>query len=475
MAKGRPLVAIVGRPNVGKSTLFNRLVGERRAVVYDVPGTTRDRIYGTVEWQGRVFDIVDTGGLDPTAGQSGREPLSVDSADFIEAIREQVQAAVQEADAVLFVVDARDGVTPADEQVAEVLRRLQKPKDGAMHPPVLLVVNKVDDVPNPAEIMEFYRLGFGDPLPISALHGKGVGDMLDRLLEVLPYAPRYREEEEDEAIRVAIVGRPNVGKSSLLNRLVGQERVLVSPIPGTTRDAIDTPIRYYGRDIFLVDTAGIRRRGRIEMGVEKFSVLRALRALQRADVALLVIDATEGVVAQDQHIAGFIVDAGVSAIIVVNKWDAIEKDEFTINRYTEYVRARLKFLDYAPILFVSAKTGQRVSRILPTVLEVADARRQRIPTSRLNRILQQAMEAHPPPGKGGKVFKIYFAAQVGKPPPTIVLHVNDPDLAHFSYLRYLENRIREEFPYPGTPIRFILRKRERKARNRQAAANKAKS
>ncbi len=465
----RPLVALVGRPNVGKSTLFNRLVGERRAVVYDVPGTTRDRIYGTVEWQGRVFDVVDTGGLDPTAGQRGREPLSVDSAAFVEAIREQVQAAIQEADAILFVVDARDGVTLADEQVAELLRRLQKPRDGAMHPPVLLVVNKVDQPIDPGELTEFYRLGFGEPLPISALHGKGVGDMLDRLMTVLPHAPRFREEEED-VVRVAIVGRPNVGKSSLLNRLVGQERALVSDIPGTTRDAIDTPLRYYGRDILLVDTAGIRRRGRIEPGVEKFSVLRALRALQRADVALLVIDATEGVTAQDAHIGGFIQDAGVSAIIVVNKWDAIEKDEFTINRYTEHVRARLKFLDYAPILFVSARTGQRVSRILPTVLEVADARKQRIPTSRLNRIIQRAMEAQPPPGKGGKVFKVYFAAQVGDPPPTIVLHVNDPDLAHFSYLRYLENRIREEFPFPGTPIRFLVRQRERKASRRRVAS-----
>ncbi len=465
MARRRPLVAIVGRPNVGKSTLFNRLIGERKAVVYDVPGTTRDRIYGTVEWRGRVFDVVDTGGLDPTAGTRGREPLSVDSAAFIQEIREQVQAAVAEADAILFVVDVRDGVTPADEQVAETLRRLQKPKNGRMHPPILLVVNKVDAHFDEADLTEFYRLGLGDPIPISALHGKGVGDMLDRLLEVLPHAPRYREdlEEEDQgAIRVAIVGRPNVGKSSLLNRLVGKERALVSDLPGTTRDPVDTHIRYHGRDIILVDTAGIRRRGRIEMGVEKFSVLRALRALQRAEVALLVVDATEGVVAQDAHIGGLIVDAGASCIIVVNKWDAIEKDEFTINRFTEHVRARLRFLDYAPILFVSAKTGQRVSRILPTVVEVAEARRQRIPTSRLNRIIQEALEAQPPPGKGGKVLKIYFAAQVGKPPPTIVLHVNDPDLAHFSYLRYLENRIREEFPFPGTPIRFILRKRERK-------------
>ncbi len=465
MAKRRPLVAIVGRPNVGKSTLFNRLIGERKAVVYDVPGTTRDRIYGTVEWQGRVFDVVDTGGLDPTAGRRGREPLSVDSAAFIQEIREQVQAAVAEADAILFVVDVRDGVTPADEQVAETLRRLQKPKGGRMHPPILLVVNKVDAHFDEADLTEFYRLGLGDPIPISALHGKGVGDMLDRLLEVLPHAPRYREdlEEEDQgAIRVAIVGRPNVGKSSLLNRLVGKERALVSDVPGTTRDPVDTHLRYYGRDIILVDTAGIRRRGRIQMGVEKFSVLRALRALQRAEVALLVVDATEGVVAQDAHIGGLIVDAGASCIIVVNKWDAVEKDEFTINRFTEHVRTRLRFLDYAPILFVSAKTGQRVSRILPTVVEVAEARRQRIPTSRLNRIIQEALEAQPPPGKGGKVLKIYFAAQVGKPPPTIVLHVNDPDLAHFSYLRYLENRIREEFPFPGTPIRFILRKRERK-------------
>ncbi len=461
----KPLVVLVGRPNVGKSTLFNRLIGERRAVVYDVPGTTRDRLLGTVEWQGRVFDLVDTGGLDPTSSRSGRPPLSIDSADFIEDIRQQAQEALAEADAVLFVVDAQDGLTAADEEIANLLRRFQQVDEkGNRKPPVLLVANKVETEQHKASLGEFYRLGFGDPVPISALHGKGVGDMLDRLMDLLPHAPTFDEAQQQDAdrIHVAIVGRPNVGKSSLLNRLTGTDRALVSPIPGTTRDPVDEVIRYFGREIVLVDTAGIRRKGRINPGVEKFSVLRALRALQRADVALLVIDATEGVTAQDAHIGGFIQDAGVSAVIVVNKWDAVPKDAGTYFRYQEYVRHRLRFLDYAPILFVSAKTGRRVGEILAKVVEVAEARKQRIPTSRLNRIIEAAMEAQPPPHKGNREFKVYFAAQVGPPPPTIVLHVNDPDLAHFSYLRYLENRIREEFPFPGTPIRFILRKRERR-------------
>ncbi|NPA06025.1 MAG: ribosome biogenesis GTPase Der [Chloroflexi bacterium] len=466
----RPLVAIVGRPNVGKSTLFNRLIGERRAVVNDVPGTTRDRLVGTAEWLDRVFDVVDTGGLDPTAASRGKEPLSVDSAPFIDAIRQQAAEAIQAADAVLFVVDAESGVTAADRAVAETLRRLQQRKGDKPHPPVLLVVNKVDSDQKAEDLYAFYELGFGDPIPISALHGRGLGDMLDRLLEIIPWAPRFDEQTDDEDVpKLAIVGRPNVGKSSLLNRLLGQERVLVSDIPGTTRDAVDTRLRYFGQDVVLIDTAGIRRKGRIEPGVEKYSVLRALRALQRADVALLVIDATEGVTAQDAHIGGYIQDAGASVVIVVNKWDAIEKDAYTMNRFTEHVRRALHFLDYAPILYVSAKTGQRVGQILPTALEVYQARYTRLPTSLVNRIIGDAVDQHPPPPmKGSKALKIYFAAQVGVAPPTFMLRVNDPKLAHFSYLRYLENRLREAHPFPGTPIRLLLKERERRKKGKRA-------
>ncbi len=470
MAKRRPIVAIVGRPNVGKSTLFNRLVGERRAVVNDIPGTTRDRIVGTAEWLDRVFDVVDTGGLDPTAGQKGRAPLSVDSAAFIDAIREQAAAAIADADVVLFVVDAESGVTPADRQVAEWLRRWQRRVGGRLHPPVLLVVNKADSDRKAEDVYAFYELGLGEPLPISALHGRGVGDLLDRVLEAVPWAPRFDEEEtaDQDVPKIAIVGRPNVGKSSLLNRLLGAERVLVSDIPGTTRDAVDTRLRYYGQEIVLIDTAGIRRKGRIEPGVEKYSVLRALRALQRADVALLMLDATEGVTAQDAHIGGYVQDAGKSVVLLVNKWDAVpDKDAFTINRYSEQVRRELNFLAYAPVLFISAKTGQRVHKVLPTALEVYQARFTRLPTSFVNRILQEAVDKHsPPPVRGSKALKIYFGAQVGVAPPTFLLQVNDPKLAHFSYLRYLENQIRAAHPFPGTPIRFVLRGKERRKTRR---------
>ncbi len=469
MPKRRPIVALVGRPNVGKSTLFNRLVGERRAVVNDVPGTTRDRIVGTAAWLDRVFDVVDTGGLDPTAGQKGKAPLSVDSAAFIEAIRSQAAAAVADADVVLLVVDAETGVTPADRQVAQWLRRWQRREQGRLQPPVLLVVNKADSDRKAADVYAFYELGLGEPIPISALHGRGVGDLLDKVLEAVPWAPRFDEaEEDDETPKFAIVGRPNVGKSSLLNRLLGQERVLVSDIPGTTRDAVDTRLRYYGRDIVLIDTAGIRRKGRVEPGVEKYSVLRALRALQRADVALLMLDATEGVTAQDAHIGGYVEDAGKGVVILVNKWDAVpDKDAFTINRYTEHVRRELNFLNYAPLLFISAKTGQRVHKVLPTALEVYEARYTRLPTAFVNRVLQEAVDKHPPPpARGNKALKIYFAAQVGVAPPTFLLQVNDPKLAHFSYLRYLENQIRAAHPFVGTPIRLLLRGKAKKRRGR---------
>ena len=460
MAKPRPVVALVGRPNVGKSTLFNRLAGERLAVVDEVPGTTRDRLVAETEWNGVEFDVVDTGGIDPTSVTApGKQPLSVGSAQFINEIRRQAQMAVEDADAVLFLVDVESGVTPADREVAEILRRYQRRREGKPFPPIILAVNKCDGVERFAEAAQFYELGLGDPYPISAMHGTGTGDLLDALVEALPPAPP--SDEEDERVAIAIVGKPNVGKSSLLNRLLGEERAIVSPIAGTTRDAVDTYLTYDGTPITLIDTAGIRRRGRIEPGVEKYSVLRSFRAIQRADVALLVLDATTPISAQDAHIAGFVLEAWKSVVVVVNKWDAVEKDTYTMQGYIDDIRQKLHFLDYVPILFVSAKTGQRVRKILPTALQVNEARLTRLPTSYVNRILQEAMDRHPPPTKSGRILKIYFGSQVAVAPPTFVLQVNDPQLVHFSYLRYLENRIREAHPFPGTPIRLVLRKKNK--------------
>ncbi len=458
--KSRPVVALVGRPNVGKSTLFNRLAGERLAVVDETPGTTRDRLVAETEWNGRMFDVVDTGGIDPTGVASpGKQPLSVGSAQFIREIRRQAQMAVEDADAVLFLVDVESGITPADREVADILRRYQKRRGGKPFPPIILAVNKCDTVERFAEAAQFYALGLGDPYPISALHGTGTGDMLDALVAVLPPAPV--EEEEDESVAIAIVGKPNVGKSSLLNRLLGEERAIVSPIPGTTRDAVDTHLTYEGTPITLIDTAGIRRRGRIDPGVEKYSVLRSFRAIRRAEVALLVLDATTPISAQDAHIAGFILDAWKSVVVVVNKWDAVEKDTYTMQGYVQEIRRKLHFLDYVPILFVSAKIGQRVHTILPTALQVNEARFTRLPTSFVNRVLQEALDRHALPSKGGRLPKIYFGSQVAVAPPTFVLQVNDPKLVHFSYLRFLENRIREAYPFPGTPIRLIVRKKNK--------------
>jgi len=449
----KPVVALVGRPNVGKSTLFNRLAGEPLAIVDDTPGTTRDRLLSEGEWSGIPFFIVDTGGIDPSEG--GRTPLSVGSAEFIEEIRSQAEIAIQEADVVLFVVDAISGVTPADREVAQILRRSQQVRDGSPYPPVLLVVNKADSAGLRGSAPEFYELGMGEPHPISAVHGTGTGDLLDVLVASFPKG----EPEEDDSIKIAIVGKPNVGKSSLLNRLVGADRAIVSDIPGTTRDAIDTRMDYDGLPLTLIDTAGIRRRGRIERGVEKYSVIRSLRAIERADVALLVVDATGGLTAQDAHIAGFILDAWKSAVVVVNKWDAVEKDTHTLQQYTERIRQELKFLSYVPILFISAKTGQRVDQVLPMALRVQEERLARVPTGALNRILQTAQDVHVPSSKSGRALKVYYGTQVGANPPTFLVHVNDPKLAHFTYIRFLENRIREEFPFTGTPIRVILKAR----------------
>lgn len=453
----KPIVALVGRPNVGKSTLFNRLAGERLAVVNDMPGTTRDRLVAEAEWKGVVFDIVDTGGIDPT-DLHREEPLSLDSADYIQQIRSQAEMAVVEADAVIFLVDIESGLTSPDQEVANILRRHQRTQKGRPWPPILLVVNRCDNAERRAQAVEFFELGMGDPIPISALHGTGTGDMLDKLIEIIS-TKIPQEQSPDASIKIAIVGRPNVGKSSLLNRLLGEERVIVSPIPGTTRDAIDTQLTYYGMLITLVDTAGIRRRGRIVPGVEKYSVLRALKAMERADVVLLLIDATEGVTAQDTHIAGMAIDKMKSVIVLVNKWDAIHKDTHTMPAYTQHVRERLNFLSYVPVLFISAKTGQRVGKILSTALQVQEERLRRIPTGELNRLIQQALNSHPPPTRSGKQLKIVYVSQVRTDPPTFLFHVNNPSLVHFSYKRYLENRIRKSYGFLGTPLRFSFRRR----------------
>lgn len=454
----RPVVALVGRPNVGKSTLFNRLAGERLAVVNDTPGTTRDRLVAEAEWEGVVFDIVDTGGIDPT-NMSRLEPLSIDSADYISNIRDQAEIAAQEADAVLLLVDVESGVTPADEEVVEILRKKQRIVDGKIRPPVLLVVNRCENAQRRAEATEFYSLGIGDPIPVSALHGTGTGDLLDQIIKTLNLGDAG-DETDDDSLKIAIVGRPNVGKSSLLNRLLGEERVIVSPIPGTTRDAVDTQLDHEGMPITLIDTAGIRRRGRIEPGVEKYSVIRALKAIERADVVLLLIDATEGATAQDAHIAGMVIDKMKSVVVLVNKWDVVVKDTHTINAYTEHVHRILNFLDFVPILFISAKTGQRVNQVLPTALKVQEERLIRIPTGELNRLLQKALNAHAPPTRKGKRLKILFVTQVRTNPPTFLFHVNNPELVHFSYSRYLENQIRNEYGFLGTPIRLSFRKRD---------------
>jgi GTP-binding protein len=448
----KPIVAIVGRPNVGKSTLFNRLAGERLAIVDDTPGTTRDRIIAEGEWNGRLFDVVDTGGIDPTHG--GKTPLSVDSADFIPEIRAQALMAVHDADTVLFLVDGTSGVTSPDREVADILRRYQRTVDGQPWPPIFVVVNKCENARQRSAASEFYELGLGDPYPLSAIHGTGTGDLLDALVASFP---TQAETEVDESIKIAIVGKPNAGKSSLLNKLVGEERAIVSPIPGTTRDAIDTHIVVEGLPVTLIDTAGIRRRGKIERGVEKYSVLRSFKAIERADVVLLMIDAADGITAQDTHIAGFILDAWKSTVVLVNKWDTILKDNQTTEDYTRHVRQELNFMDYVPMLFISAKTGQRLDQVLPTALRVQEERMARITTAMLNRLLRDAQDTHPAPSHAGRQLKIYYGAQVGVDPPTFLLHVNDTKLFHFSYQRFLENQFRKTYGFIGTPIKILAK------------------
>ncbi|HHT04762.1 MAG TPA: ribosome biogenesis GTPase Der [Hydrogenispora sp.] len=431
----KPIVAIVGRPNVGKSTLFNRIIGERIAIVEDVPGITRDRLYRETEWMDKPFLLVDTGGI--TSNKN--DPFNV-------KVYNQAQLAIEEADVIWFVVDAREGLHPLDQEIADILRKTQKP--------LILVGNKVDTY-DPALASDFYPLGFGPPILVSAEHALNLGDLLDQTVAEFP----VQQQEVEDAIGVALIGRPNTGKSSLLNALLGEERVIVSPLPGTTRDAIDTPVQYGGTNYILVDTAGIRRKARVEEAVEYYSVLRAIRAVERADVALVVLDATDFLAEQDKKVAGIAHEAGKAVIIVVNKWDLVEKDDRTAKAFTEKIRAELSFLEYAPVLFISAKTGQRVNKVLPEVFKVANEFTKRVPTRALNALLREALLRHQPPSHKGKQLKVYYATQVKVKPPTIQLWVNDPALMHFSFRRFLENQIRANFGFTGSPIHFLVRSR----------------
>jgi len=458
----KPIVAIVGRPNVGKSSLFNRLAGERLAVVDEIPGTTRDRLHAESDWNGVHFVVVDTGGIDPTkvSHGHGRQPLSIGSAEFVGQIRDQARQAVREADAVLFVVDVEDGVTPSDSEVADILRREQRKVDGNLRPPILLVVNKVDSNLRRDQVPSFYELGMGEPFPVSAVHGTGTGDLLDELVKALKTLPREGEDEQEQDLSIAILGKPNVGKSTLFNALIGEERVIVSDIPGTTRDAVDTMMDWQGLKVRLIDTAGLRKRGKIEPGVEKYSSIRTLKAIERADVILLVIDALAGLTAQDAHIAGYIQEAKKSAMIVVNKWDAMSKERAAMESFTAQVRQDLNFIGYAPLLFISAKTGYKVSEVLPMAARVGEERMVRLSTSQINRVLAQAQDRQPPPTHAGRMLKILYGTQVRSDPPTFLIYVNDYKLVHFTYQRFLENQLRQEHGYVGTPIHLVFKNRE---------------
>jgi len=431
----RAVVAVVGRPNVGKSTLFNRIVGERVAIVEDLPGTTRDRIYATAEWRGREFSLVDTGGLDdPRAGEMEA------------AVRRQAEAAIAEADVVLFIVDAQSGILPVEHDVADQLRRSRKP--------VILVANKADSWRGEAQAAEFYELGLGDPFPVSAIQGHGTGDLLDAVVERLP---AEKEEELSTDAHIAIVGRPNVGKSSFLNTLVGSERAVVSEIPGTTRDSLDTAMEFRGRSLVLVDTAGIRRRGRVEQGIEHYALLRTAHALERADVAILLTDATEGVTAPDTHIAGYALEAAVGLVLAVNKWDVVDRGEDMTAQVEAEVAREFHFAPWMRHHFVSAKTGRNVEATLEDALKVVDERKKRIPTSDLHKLLTEAIAAHPPSPHRGKEVRFRHITQARGKAPTFVFFVDPPEGVHFTYARYLENRIRERFGIPGTPIKLEFR------------------
>lgn len=432
------IVAIVGRPNVGKSMIFNRIIGERKSIVEDTPGVTRDRIYGKAEWLTKEFRVIDTGGI-----QLADQP-------FREEINMQVEIAIDEADTILFVVNGKEGITNDDEYIARLLQRSQKK--------VILAVNKVDDFAQSDSIYEFYNLGLSDPIAVSGAHGIGIGDILDAIVNSFP---DKIQKDYDGMTRFCVIGRPNVGKSSLVNALLNQERVIVSNIEGTTRDAIDTPFKREGKEYVVIDTAGIRKRGKVYENIEKYSVLRAMSAIERSDVVLVVIDGESGIRDQDKHVAGFAHEAGKGVIIVYNKWDAVEKDEKTMNRIEKEIRTQFQYLSYAPILFVSALKKQRIQTILPMIDDVHDASVLRIQTNVLNEVLMDAQLMTPPPTHKGKRLKIYYASQVAVAPPTIVLFVNDPELLHFSYKRFLENSLREAFGFQGTTLRILARERNR--------------
>lgn len=438
--ESKAIVAIVGRPNVGKSALFNRIAGERIAIVEDMPGITRDRIYADCSWLERPFTLIDTGGI-----------LGGPVSEIATATLDQAKMAMEEADVILFVVDARQGLSSEDGEVAQLLRHTDKP--------VILVANKIDSPKQEAHMYEFYSLGMGDPAPISAEHGRGIGDLLDLVVAQLPEPTEV--PVEDDHIRVAVVGRPNVGKSSLVNAILGRERVIVSDQPGTTRDAIDTDFVRGDTRYTIIDTAGVRRRGRVETSVEYYSVVRALRAVERSDVTLILIDATEGVTQQDARLAGYAHEAGRASVLVVNKWDLVKKDAHTMAEFDARIRNDLKFLHYAPIMYISALTGQRVGDLLDVVEYVAQQAALRVTTGRLNEALQQAVALREPPHDKGVQLRLYYAVQTAVRPPTIVLFVNRPDLLHFSYRRYLENCLRDTFGYVGSPLVLNVRARRR--------------
>lgn len=436
----KPVVAIVGRPNVGKSTLFNVLAGERISIVQDTPGVTRDRIYAEVSWLDYNFTLIDTGGIEPDSGDI-----------ILSQMREQAQIAIDTADVIIFITDVRQGLVDADQKVADMLRRSKKP--------IILAVNKVDDFKKyMPDVYEFYNLGIGDPVPVSAASRLGIGDLLDEVAK--HFTQEMLEEAEDDRPRIAIVGKPNVGKSSLINKLTGENRVIVSDISGTTRDAIDTDIKYNGREYVFIDTAGLRRKNKIKEELERYSIIRAVTAVERADVVIIVIDATEGVTEQDAKIAGIAHERGKGIIIAVNKWDAIEKDDKTIYKHTEKIRQILSFMPYAEILFISAKTGQRTGRIFETIDVVLENNSMRVATGVLNEIMAEAVAMQQPPTDKGKRLKLYYITQAAVKPPTFVIFVNDKNLMHFSYTRYLENKIREAFGFKGTSLKFIIRERK---------------
>ncbi|RSK27444.1 ribosome biogenesis GTPase Der [Bacillus sp. HMF5848] len=434
----KPIIAIVGRPNVGKSTIFNRVAGERISIVEDVPGVTRDRIYSPANWLNYEFNIIDTGGID-----IGDEP-------FLEQIRQQAYIAIDEADVIIFIVNGRDGVTPADEEVANILYRSKKP--------VVLAVNKIDNPDMRENVYDFYTLGFGEPVPISGAHGLGIGDLLDKACEHFP--TNIEDDYDEDTIKFSLIGRPNVGKSSLTNSILGEDRVIVSNIAGTTRDAIDTAFTREGQEYVIIDTAGMRKRGKVYESTEKYSVLRALKAIERSDVVLVVLDGEEGIIEQDKKIAGYAHESGRGVIVVVNKWDAVEKDEKTMKKWEEKIRDHFQYIDYAPIVFLSAITKKRIHNLLPVIQQVSENHSLRVQTNVLNDVIMDAVAMNPTPTDKGNRLKIYYCTQVAIKPPTFVIFVNDPELLHFSYKRFLENRIRDAFGFEGTPIRIIARTRK---------------